>query len=110
MIPDFLLNSKAYSYITRIGPDMQQKKVNDAQDIIFLVDYMRRHRISPARGQCRWVVDYDFWTAFCSDYQGAEQSFNALGLHRDPTPSSSNRASRRSSMEIRRQSRSSSER
>lgn len=105
---DFLLNSKAYSYITRVGPDMQQKKASDAQDIIFLLDYMRRNGLVPDRQQCRWVVDYDFWTAFCGSYQGAEERFQRLGLQRDPTPSSSNRGTRNSSMEIRRASRSSS--
>ncbi|KIM94595.1 hypothetical protein OIDMADRAFT_60374 [Oidiodendron maius Zn] len=105
---DFLLNSKAYSYITRVGPDMQQKKASDAQDIIFLLDYMRRNGLVPDRQQCRWVIDYDFWTAFCGSYQGAEERFQRLGLRRDPTPSSSNRGTRNSSMEIRRASRSSS--
>ena len=105
---DFLLNSKAYSYITRVGPDMQQKKASDAQDIIFLLDYMRRNNHVLDRQQCRWVVDYDFWTAFCSSYQGAEERFQRLGLQRDRTPNASNRGTRNSSMEIRRMSRSSS--
>jgi hypothetical protein len=105
---DFLLNSKAYSYITRVGPDMQQKKASDAQDIIFLLDYMRRNDHVPDRQHCRWVVDHDFWTAFCGSYRGAEERFQRLGLQRDPTPSASNRGTRNSSMEIRRTSRSSS--
>jgi hypothetical protein len=105
---DFLLNSKAYSYITRVGPDMQQKKASDAQDIIFLLDYMRRNNHVQDRQQCRWVVDYDFWTAFCGNYQGAEERFQRLGLQRHRTPNASNRGARNSSMEIRRMSRSSS--
>lgn len=40
MIP--LLNSKAYSYLTRTGPDAVQKKDNDGRDIIFILGYMKR--------------------------------------------------------------------
>jgi hypothetical protein len=99
---DYLLNSKAYSYLTRIGPDLQQKKASDAQDIIFLVNYMKKSNARPDRRQCRWVVDYDFWTAFCSSYQGVEADFQKLGLQRDATPSSSNRGTRNNSAELRR--------
>jgi hypothetical protein len=96
---EYLLNSKAYSYLTRIGPDMQQKKASDAQDIIFLVNYMKKSNARPDRRQCRWVVDYDFWTAFCSSYQGSEERFQALGLQRDATPNSSNHGTRNNSTE-----------
>ena len=102
MSADFLLNSKAYLFMSRTGPDMQQKKANDAQDIIFLVNLMRKNNKIPDRRQCRWVVDYDFWTSFCASYQGAEELFQALGLQKDPTPSSSNRGTRNSNLETRR--------
>lgn len=97
---DFLLNSKAYSYLSRVGPDKQQKMSNDAQDILYLIEYMKEKRYVPDKRHCRWVVDHDFWTFFCGDYTTAERDFHALGLQRDQTPSSSNRGSRHSSMEI----------
>lgn len=97
----FLLNSKAYSYMTRVGPDMVEKKINDANDIFFIADYMRKRKIPAKRDESRWVVDYDFWTTFCRDYPDAERIFGALGLQRDATPNPSNRESRRLSMSTR---------
>ena len=97
---NYLLNSKGYSYLTRIGDDRRQKMAADAQDIIFIISYMRRHRIAARQSECRWIVDYDFWTMFCPNYQGTEQSLQALGLRRDATPSSTNRTSRNTSMSI----------
>ncbi|THV51033.1 hypothetical protein BGAL_0126g00230 [Botrytis galanthina] len=97
---DFLLNSKAYSFLSRVGPDKQQKMANDAQDIIFLLGYMKKKNYKLDKRHCRWVVDYDFWASFCATYSSAERNFHALGLQRDQTPSSSNRGSRHSSMEI----------
>ena len=96
----YLLNSKAYSYLSRIGPDRAAKMAVDADDILFLAAYMRRHRLSARRNESRWVVDYDFWTLFCSAYRGAEQAFQSIGLQRDATPSSSNRQTRNSSMSL----------
>lgn len=81
---------------------MQQKKASDAQDIIFLLKYMKEKQIVPDRRHCKWVVDYDFWTVFCEDYQGAEAGFRALGLQRDSTSSPSNRSTRNSSIDLRR--------
>ncbi|TGO68777.1 hypothetical protein BOTNAR_0020g00510 [Botryotinia narcissicola] len=97
---DFLLNSKAYSFLSRVGPDKQQKMANDAQDILFLLGYMKKSNYKLDKRHCRWVVDYDFWASFCATYSSAERDFHALGLQRDQTPSSSNRGSRHSSMEI----------
>ncbi|KAI9844810.1 MAG: hypothetical protein M1837_005228 [Sclerophora amabilis] len=97
----FLLNSKAYSYMTRVGPDMQAKKINDANDILFIAAYMKKTQMRANKNSCRWVVDYDFWTMFCRDFQGAENTLRALGLERDPTPSPSNRQSRASSVSAR---------
>ena len=93
----FLLNSKAYAYMTRAGPDSLQKRADNAADFFFVVEYMRKHRIGVNRKTCRWVVDYDFWTTFCNDFEGAERALRAPGLQRDPTPSSSNRETRNSS-------------
>jgi hypothetical protein len=89
----FLLNSKAYSYLTRTGPDMVEKKAKDAQDILFILSFMLRNRITATKEQCRWVVDYDFWKEFTRDYEGQERRLAAIGLERDRTPSNSNRAS-----------------
>jgi hypothetical protein len=100
----FLLNSKAYSYMTRIGPDMMEKKGNDAADILFIIANLNRQRTKVSQQECRWVVDHDFWSTFCPLYEGVEGSFQALGLQKDETPNPSNRASIRSSMERRRSS------
>ncbi len=101
MTAGFLLNSKAWAFLTRAGPDMREKKANDANDIIFIVNYMRKNHIYTNRHECRWVVDYDFWTTFCTQYEGAEGAFQAINLQRDATPSSSNREARNSTGSIR---------
>lgn len=56
----FLLNSKAYSYMTRVGPDANAKRAMDASDILFILDYMVRKQITADRRENRWAVDYDF--------------------------------------------------
>ena len=94
---EFLLNSKAYSYMTRVGPDADATRLNDANDLFFIIGYMRKCHIKLDRRRCRWVVDYDFWTTFARDFQGAERQLQDLGLKRDATPSNSNRSSRRAS-------------
>lgn len=94
----YLLNSKAYSYMTRIGNDQRDKKAVDAEDILFLLTAMLEQPIPTSSFNCRWVTDYDFWTTFCSTYQGAEDDLQALGLRRDKTPSASNRESLNSNM------------
>ena len=95
---EYLLNSKAWAYLTRVGNDRQAKMAIDARDILFIIEYMRRHRVAARPSECRWVVDYDFWTLFCRSYDGAEQALQSLGLRRDATPNQSNRQSRNSSM------------
>lgn len=45
----FLLNSKAYAYSTRVGPDKAQKKDNDARDIIFILAYMQSNDMEASR-------------------------------------------------------------
>ena len=97
--PVFLLNSKAYSYLTRVGPDAMQKKQTDGGDIVFLLGYLRRAKIRATAQQCRWVIDYDFWTEFTRAYDGLEAVLLAIGLQRERTPSNSNRSSRRASSE-----------
>jgi hypothetical protein len=92
-----LLNSKAYSYSTRAGPDANERKQKDANDVLFILDYVRRHRSHVNPRYCRWVVDYDFWVEFTGIYQDTEAQFVAIGLQRDRTPNGSNRQSRRSS-------------
>ena len=94
----FLLNSKAYCYLSRIGNDRQTKMALDANDILLIADLMQRQRVPARSSDCRWLTEYDFWTTFCSGYMGAERVFHALGLQRDKTPSASNRESRNSSM------------
>ncbi|KAI9834807.1 MAG: hypothetical protein M1819_002893 [Sarea resinae] len=89
-----LLNSKAYSYMTRAGSDASVKKSSDAQDILFIVNNMRMNNLVTNRNECPWVVDYDFWTEFCQRYPRAENDFRSLGLQRDATPNSSHRSSR----------------
>ncbi|KAF2801374.1 uncharacterized protein BDZ99DRAFT_469699 [Mytilinidion resinicola] len=49
----FLLNSKAYSYMTRIGPGMMEKKRNDAADILFIIAYLKRQRTKVSQKECR---------------------------------------------------------
>lgn len=97
----FLLNSKAYSYLTRVGPDATEKKRIDGRDIIFILGYMRRENIWATSQQCRWVVDYDFWVDFTRSYDNQEAMLTAIGLQRERTPSNSNRSSRRASSERR---------
>jgi hypothetical protein len=99
MNPIFLLNSKAYSYLARVGRDAIQKKEIDGGDIVFLLGYMRRANIRATAQQCRWVIDHDFWTQFTRAYEGQEAMLRAVGLQRERTPSSSNRSSRRESSE-----------
>ena len=43
---EFLLNSKCYSYTTRLRNDRNAKMDTDAREILFVMDYMRRHRIA----------------------------------------------------------------
>ncbi|KAF1961308.1 hypothetical protein CC80DRAFT_589703 [Byssothecium circinans] len=93
----FLLDSKAYSYMTRVGPDADAKRLIDANDLFFIIDYMKERQIRPDRRRCRWVLDYDFWTTFTRAFEGAERLLLDLGLQRDATPSDSNRSSRRAS-------------
>lgn len=95
----FLLNSKAYSYLTRTGPDAMHKKDVDARDIIFILGHMRRTGTRPGKEQCQWVVDYDFWVDFTRAYDGQEARLMAVGLQRNQTPSPSNRSCRSTSSE-----------
>jgi hypothetical protein len=88
----FLLNSKAYSYLTR---DTATNKAKDGRDIVFILDYMLRKRIRPCREECRWVVDCRFWTDFVGFYPGQEAKLTAIGLQRDPTPANSTTSSAR---------------
>jgi hypothetical protein len=89
----FLLNSKAYSYLSRKGEDMVKMKAKDGYDILFILDFMVKNGMMARKEQCRWVVDYDFWKGFSHDFEGQEGSLTAVGLERDRTPSSTNRAS-----------------
>ena len=94
---DFLLNSKAYAYMTRVGPDANQKKITDANDLVFIMNFMRSRNVRADPRRCRWIVDYDFWIQFTRDFEGTEAKLRSIGLNRDPTPSQSNRSSRRAS-------------
>ncbi|ERF68169.1 hypothetical protein EPUS_05250 [Endocarpon pusillum Z07020] len=98
----FLLNSKAYSYLSRSGPDAMQKKDSDARDIIFILGYMESASVRASKEQCRWVIDYNFWMGFTRAYDGQEARLMAIGLQRERTPSHSNRSSLRASSERRR--------
>jgi hypothetical protein len=88
----FLLNSKAYSYLTR---DIARDKAKDGRDIVFILDYMLKKHIRPSREQCRWVVDCRFWTDFVGIYPDQEARLVAIGLQRDPTPAHSTASSAR---------------
>jgi hypothetical protein len=94
---DFLLNSKAYAYMTRVGPDANAKRTTDANDLVFILNLMRSRNLRVDARRCRWIVDYDFWTQFTRDFEGTEAMLRSIGLNRDPTPSQSNRSSRRAS-------------
>lgn len=100
----FLLDSKAYSYMTRAGPDAAAKKVSDASDINFIIEYLRRINTRVDPRQCRWATDYDFWQRFTGDYPSAEARLRNAGLVRDATPNESNRSTRRASDASRRSS------
>jgi hypothetical protein len=95
----FLLDSKAYSYLTRVGPDKDLKMANDARDIFFIIEHLRRNNSQLNSREFRWIIDYDFWNEFCQAYSQAESLFRSLGLQREATPNSSNRATRRSSQQ-----------
>ena len=87
----WLLNSKAIHYRERLTPS---EKIRDSEDIISILDYMRRHRIIARREQCEAVMDQHFWTDFTRAYDYAEQWLNDVGLqlHASPGPSSTPRA------------------
>ncbi|KAI9765864.1 MAG: hypothetical protein M1839_005300 [Geoglossum umbratile] len=87
--PQFLLNSKAYSCLTRIGP----KKTADLNDFAHMANYIYNNRITPNLN-ARWVIDHDFWQALRDNGHGpTEQYLTALGYEKERTPNQSNRES-----------------
>lgn len=88
----FLLNSKAYAFMTRTGPDADEDRVKDANDIIFILLYMKQHRISADRRECRWAVDYDFRAELAILYPSGEAMLDSFGLPRDVAPKADNRS------------------
>jgi len=81
--PAFLLNCKAYSYRNSESAD---QKAEDVDDIEFLLSYLSRDDGRVSRGDCRWVVDYQFWTEFTRDRPRQAPVLASLGLTRDPAP------------------------
>ncbi len=69
--------------------DSSLKKMKDGGDIVFILDYMLRHSMRAGREECRWVVDYRFWTDFTRLYPLQKAKLTAIGLQRDPIPGSS---------------------
>ncbi|OAA62746.1 hypothetical protein SPI_04286 [Niveomyces insectorum RCEF 264] len=77
LAPELLLNYKCYSWSMR---DKPQKKLNDSQDILFLLQYMISHGIHTSRRVVVHASDDFFFYEFLASYPHAQQLFREVGL------------------------------
>jgi hypothetical protein len=81
--PAFLINSWAYFYLKRATAS---QKAADCECIAFLLKYMVSKRSRASSEQCRWAVDYQFWSEFTEYAPGIEGMLKAIGLRCGPPP------------------------
>ena len=79
----FLLNFKAFTWMRRKGFGMRRDQRNDLDDMTFIAEYMRRHKIQARQEECPWATNFNFWTQCVESRKGMAQSLQALGLQPD---------------------------
>lgn len=82
----FLLNTKAFGWFDRLPyeEDYQEKRNNDAADILFCVQRLRGQQ-NIDRSQLNYVYHRNFWVDFHRQNPNMKNAFKAAGLWTDET-------------------------